>query len=350
MQESDEEPKFNHDLLKYEEDRANAREQYPSLVDALYHPQLVEYFGQFDEPANKAKRDSRDLGTKAILFGGLAIFAAAIEVAFVRVSPLLFAEPEKCANSLCPSSIEVGFLLVIGAFAAVCGLYSLYLGYFGTLFGRRKQSWLMNRFMGERIRQFHFQSLLAQLPMVLAMASAIEENGPGAAKAMEAKDDFLKNRDLQFAAFLEEFNKLGRSAKFQDMVAASEGDALLCEQQDTRLAPEISPQLESFFKAYRALRIQHQYDYANYKLMDDPKILSDTPQRQSELLEKVTQGTILLVTLIHACVLGVVVVALAYWFVELVRWLAGLRSPQPPDLLTPSAIRTSAAAINIQPG
>lgn len=33
-----------------------------------------------------------------------------------------------------------------------------------------KHEWLINRFMGERIRQFHVQSLSAQLPEILAMA------------------------------------------------------------------------------------------------------------------------------------------------------------------------------------
>ena len=155
MEGSVKKPKFNHDLLIHPADLATARALYPTLADALYHPELIEYFKQFDDQANDAKRKSRKLGTRAILLGAAAIAMAAIDVA-IRV--------------LWPGDFPI--LLLIGLIAAACGLCSAALGAFGTLLGPRKHEWLINRFMGERICQFHFQSLIAQLPAILAMAGA----------------------------------------------------------------------------------------------------------------------------------------------------------------------------------
>ena len=138
-------PKFNHDLLIHPADLATARALFPTLAEAFYHPELIDYFKQFDNQANGAKRKSRKLGTWAILLGGAAIAMAAIDVA-IRV----FWER------------DLAILLLVGLIAAACGLCSAALGAFGTLFGPRKHEWLIDRFMGERARQFHFQSLIAR--------------------------------------------------------------------------------------------------------------------------------------------------------------------------------------------
>src|ERR1700745_1765853 len=45
--------------------------------------------------------------------------------------------------------------------------------------------------------------------------------------------------------------------------------------------------LDPLFRAYRELRIMHQIEYANYKLRDDYKILSDASRRQATVLSTV---------------------------------------------------------------
>src|ERR1700685_2600390 len=126
MQASSNEPQFNSDLLAHPEDLVTARELYPRVGDALYHPELIDYFKKFDEQANIAKRRSRRLGTEAILLGAAAIALAAIDVA-IRVF----------------WHHEVPILLMFGLAAAACGLYSAVLGARATLFGRRKHDWLI---------------------------------------------------------------------------------------------------------------------------------------------------------------------------------------------------------------
>ena len=99
-----------------------------------------------------------------------------------------------------------------------------------------------------------------------------------------------------------------RSAKFGVTVSpGGEAGWSLCEPHYTPPAPQNEPALNVFFEAYRELRIQHQLDYANYKLTSDPKIFSDMPRRQSELLENVSKFGIQFVIVAHVCVLLIIV-------------------------------------------
>jgi hypothetical protein len=313
MQESDKRPKFNHDLLIHPSDLATAQELYPGLVDALYDPELITYFKQFDDRAIDAKRKSRKLGTLAILLGAAAIALAAIDVA-IRV----FRQD------------DTPILLLVGAIAAGCGLYSAALGARGILFGPRKYEWLLNRFMGERIRQFHFQSLIAQLPLILAMAPAAEEAHADAAVRSKAgtpnKGDnpmavdaarikFLEDRHRRFVAFKAAFDELGREAKFG--VTVSQGGETgwsICNAQDVPLVPGTEAALPNFFRAYREIRLQHQVDFANYKLTSEPKLFSDMPQRQAELLADVSRFSIQFVIVVHLCVVLIIVTSLLFSF------------------------------------
>ena len=303
-------PKFNHDLLLHPDDLATARMLYPAVAEALYHPELIEYFKQFDEQANNAKRKSRRLGTWAILLGGTAIALAAIDVA-IRV--------------LLPADVPA--LLIVGLGAAVCGLCSAALGVFGTLFGSRKHEWLINRFMGERIRQFHFQTLIAQLPEILAMAVAPKgeeaqaQGGSSTEGRVEiekhveetAAERFLNNRGRRFLAFQTAFEELPREAKFGVTVRpdSEETDWDLCDAQGKFSIHENQRALQEFFEAYRDLRLQHQLNFANFKLTSGPEIFSDKPARQSELLANVSKFGIQFVIVVHVCVLLIIV----GWFI-----------------------------------
>jgi hypothetical protein len=313
MQESDKRPKFNHDLLIHPSDLTTAQELYPGLVDALYDPELIAYFKQFDDRANDAKRKSRKLGTLAILLGAAAIALAAIDVA-IRV----FRQE------------DTPILLIVGSIAAGCGLYSAALGARGILFGPRKHEWLLNRFMGERIRQFHFQSLIAQLPLILTMASAADEahadaavkSKAGTAKksdnpmaADSARIKFLEDRHRRFVAFKVAFDELGREAKFGVIVSpGGETGWSICDAHDVPLVAGTEAALPNFFQACREIRIQYQLDFANYKLTSEPKLFSDMPQRQAELLADVSRFSIQFVIVVHFCVVLIILTSLLFSF------------------------------------
>lgn len=323
MQDSKNENVFNHDLLANPNDLELVRTLYPSLANALYHQELVTYFNTFNDPADEAKLKSRKMGTWAILLGGAAIIVAAIEVA-IRV----FWAVSDTASKL--PAADVAILLSVGSIAAVFGLASVFLGVSGTLFGSRKEQWLINRFMGERLRQFHFQSLVSQLPLIVSMADGASDeerqSNQSNGKTRQADEQtksppytqaFVEDRRHRFIEFKANFDdEMQRKAKFGVAIGpGGDADWSLCAPSEELTTPG-SNALGSFFKAYRQLRLLHQLNYANYKLTSDSRMFSNLPQRQSRRLTDVNKLSLQFVILVHVCVLIIIIVAFFGW----IKW------------------------------
>jgi membrane protein implicated in regulation of membrane protease activity len=275
---------FNDDLLANAGDHKVARELYPAVEHVLYHQELIDYFKKYNDRADLAKKTSRTWGKRAIALGATAIALAAIEIIVEITAP-----------SPWP--------LVLGAVAAICGVSSVAIGAFGVLFGSRKREWLHNRFMGERIRQFHFQSFIAQLPQI---AASLEGDGHAAAKA---KAEFESNRRKLFLQFK---NKLERNldSQFTSVVGPyGEADWWLHDSEQTISLASYRRELEPLFAAYRHLRIKHQLGFANFKLQSDHRIFSAMPVRQVEILENISKAGIAWLLLIHVSVLVIVLSA-----------------------------------------
>lgn len=317
---------FNSDLLANAHDRDKVRELYPPLEDILYHQELIDTFSKYNVIADDAKKRSRTLGKLAIVLGGVAIAFAAIEVAL--------------------GIGERSGTLVFGFLAALCGILSIAIGAFGVLFGDKKRKWLHNRFMGERIRQFHFQSLIVQFPEIVGFLLAHGE------KAAKLKAKFLADRARLFKRFVGEYEdnvagkftgaispegekevwvlkpepeiaarragrndlvdieKLHQALKELERELDGEGGHPAGAEKAKRGAGE-RPEVELFFQAYLDLRINHQLGYTNYKLENDHKIFSGSPVRQAEVLENVSKAGIAWLFLIHAVVLVIAGSALA---------------------------------------
>jgi hypothetical protein len=281
VQPTENEHRFNDDLLANEDDLNTIHELYPTLEYALHHPELIGYFNKFNDRANAAKRTSRKWGKYAIALGSAALVLAAIEIMarFMTVAH---------------------WSLAIGGVAALCGLSSVTMAGFGVLFGSRKREWLHNRFMGERIRQFHFQSLISLLPRILALSNVDTD------KAEEAKSQFDTARRRLFVKFQADFDG-NVDGQFNSVIGPyGENECWLIESKRTLEIPEGSRLMDEFFKAYRQLRIEHQLGYTNYKLQRDHKIFSAMPLRQAEVLENVSKAGIAWLLLIHVCVLLIV--------------------------------------------
>jgi len=69
MPTSIDEHKFNDDLLLHDSDRKLAAGKYPSIYHVLDHPELRQLFSEYDEPANRAKRNDLRAGIWAIGLG-----------------------------------------------------------------------------------------------------------------------------------------------------------------------------------------------------------------------------------------------------------------------------------------
>jgi hypothetical protein len=272
-----EDHEFNSDLLLTQRDRESAKRLFPSIFHVLDHAELRDLFLSYDEPANQAKRRGRRAGVLAIAlaFGALAV--ASLEYPFGHRSG--------CSN--CTFTAEL-----LAAISALCGIAGVLIGSFGVLLARRKREWLYNRFMGERMRQFHFQSMIAQLPNISA---SVEDDtcqarflADRALLLEKFKSDFVGNVDAKYFATIDEKN-LCEAALINNHHAL-----------DGLGQGEI---MQTFFSAYRKLRIQHQIDYANYKLADDHKIFSSHPRRQAQSFSHMSIVLIIILCIIDTSVL-----------------------------------------------
>jgi hypothetical protein len=282
---------FNNDLLANPDDVSKINDVYGPLQQVLYHQELVGYFNKYNDLANNAKTRSRTWGKRALALGVYAIALAVAEV----VGVVLNLGNER-------------FSFALGFLASCCGLLSIAIGARGILFGKRKQEWLVNRFVGERIRQFHFQSLIMQFPEIVGFLLTDDK-----ADGLRAK--FRSDRERLFKQFMSELES-NIAARFNSVIGAySEKDFWVHSSVGTILAGRIPKQtdvdiditdlepgsvgeepvrirsrnLGLFFEAYLHLRIRHQMGYADYKLGNDHRIFSSLPVRQAEVLEAVTK-------------------------------------------------------------
>ena len=123
-------PKFNDDLLLNEQDQNLAARKYPTIFHILNHPELRQTFLQYDEQANRAKRNGRIAGFQAIAFGFIALAIAAVEY------PVMHHAGDRFVDFL---------RLILAGFSALCGIIGVLIGSIGVLFARRKREWLHHR-------------------------------------------------------------------------------------------------------------------------------------------------------------------------------------------------------------
>ena len=172
------------------------------------------------------------------------------------------------------------------------GIMGILIGKIGVLFASRKREWLFNRFMGERIRQFHFQSFVVCLPEILSWLKD-KKTRPSFVEARTLAFEHFKvrfsgNLDAQFAAVTDENTK---------------SDVWLLERRKEATNLPAAEELKPLFDAYELLRIEHQLSYANYKLGSDPSLFSSLPRRQAAILSHLSIIWIMILCAVDACVI-----------------------------------------------
>jgi hypothetical protein len=255
---------FNDEFLFTEADRATALSLYEKIYPALDHQELRDIFTPFDVEANTAKRKSRKFGFAAVGLVAVAFLFVTGGEAFSQHYPHL--------------------LFAIASVSAVFSVGGLLLGTFGVLFASSKQNWLANRFLTERLRQFHFQTLIALAPDIVQAA----ESGRW--------DGFLRERARRLASFKEDVLK-----RPLPLVNALLSDT----EQDSWLFPYVEPDVAKnasaalLFDAYRRLRIKRQIGFADYKLQVTRKLLSPFPVDQASRLAGIAMACVFGLVLLH---------------------------------------------------
>jgi len=250
----------------------------------LDHPELRELFCRYEVPADSAKRSGIKAGFWAIGLGFSALAVAASE--------LLVTHP---VSNKPAATLEDWLGIALAVISGLFGLSSFLIGSIGVLFAGRKREWLYCRLMAERIRQFHFQTLVLRLPQIL---TSLKDDA--------AKSAFLSERRLWLESF-----KMGLIGKLDSAFSSiireeEEIDPWLHDgaQKTKSMAVPESKGLESIFDAYRELRILHQLGYTNYKLHDDHRVFSVMPRRQLVVLSQAVFTCIVLLVIMDVGVLA----------------------------------------------
>lgn len=292
----DERYPYNDELLISDADKTAARELYPNIYPALDFPELRAVFDEVDPATNEAKRRSRFWG-----------FVAVILVA----SSLIVASAERLYHG--KGVIEVVMILL----AAAAGVSGVILGLFGVLFAKSKRQWLYGRLITERLRQLHFQVMIALAPELLA-AARIGDWGAYHERRKLALDAFAADLMPRAGLVLDDL------VSADDAEAVSEHLCWLVETQDGGLGAE--PHLAELFRAYRRLRLARQIDFCRLKLRSDHRIFTDAPKAQSARFTSLTIVCILALLGIH---IALVLSLFPGWYVTvgavahlLVVWLA----------------------------
>jgi hypothetical protein len=257
--------KFNDDLLVSEEDRKLAAEKYSSVYHVLDDAELRHAFHIHDMKANRAKRSGRIAGGAAIVLGALALAASATE-------PLVQ-----------PIHLDV----VTASIGAILGIISVLLGASATLTGKRKRYWLLHRFATERLRQFHFQAFVYCLPEIV-----------NSIQGTISVDQFKAYRDLQLRTFRSQvLAKL--ESQFTSTLSEHGAEYIALHIAAPGLPPTDNAAFSSLAAAYRELRLQHQVDYASYKLSESHSAKSSLPMRHARFFELIGIISIALLFLVH---------------------------------------------------
>lgn len=259
---------FNSDLLVSEADAAAAKRAYPTAWPLLVNQTLLSEFAAADLVANAAKRSSTRIGLCAIGVGLLGLATAA----FARVIEGL--EP-RTATALTILGI------VFGVLGPVMGIQAS--GNTGPA-----KRWLRARFATERLRQFHFQSLLMTLRV---SASEREASTSGLAERIavrlaEVTQRFRTGFDAEFCNFV-------------DPVTGPRAYRLFRARNAEPLDADAAPLQQELLDAYRELRIERQRSYCQYVLRH-PRGLFDFPvSKQRFWLAVLGPVCVLLMLVLH---------------------------------------------------
>lgn len=232
---------FNHDLLLDEADQKIVRLRWPTIAKFLIDPLLIQRLKKHERSAKLHKQCVQYLGTAAVLLTAYSLLGVTAHSAL----HLSWADPWEWTFHV---AALIGFALAVAA----------------SRWGPFRRRWLGNRFIAELLRQWHFRRLLASVDAD-DVAAQIER----------------RKRDLQ--GFLH--GLAGAVPQKMDRLIENADDPLpAIPEPKLPKNPEARAEL---LEAYQQLRLDHQLDFAFYKLSPDDNTILGLSNR---LLVQLTQG------------------------------------------------------------
>lgn len=280
---------YNDEFFLDEEARKRARAEFAPIWFALHSDEIVSTFRGLDEEAKRLKSGFQKWGLGVVILAVLALSIAAIEPAYIH--PLV-------DKNLLPKSAS----LYAGAAAAIAGLISIVMGYFGMGIGQRRRQWLRTRLLCERIRQWRWQYYCARIPEALDAVGNAEKQ-----RRYEAA------RDAAFKSFIAEL-RAGSDAAVEHVLteeAKASSNVWLGDLGAAFHAPALAAALDSAGKegharqiivAYDRIRVGGQRRYADY-LVTKKGPFKTHPATQQALLHKASTTLIFAILALHVILL-----------------------------------------------
>jgi hypothetical protein len=188
-----------------------------------------------EQAAIRARAWVRWLGFQAVFFGTIALLSAATESLW---------HPLKCEAAL-------AFLFEF------CGLFAAAISVGGLWLGPWRKRWLENRFMAERLRQWHFQLLIRKGNEIEILLSH---------STPQAQETFRSQRKIWLDEFLHDH--MGKVGSRMDALVNDPDFSCDWLLSAATGFPRDSKILDRVFAAYRRLRLDHQYDHATHMLAE----------------------------------------------------------------------------------
>ncbi|HEY7800447.1 MAG TPA: hypothetical protein VIA80_16895 [Hyphomonadaceae bacterium] len=240
--------KHNTDLLLDAADREAFGARFPQFMFAFDDAGLRALFEPADAQAAKAKRRSRRAGVLAVALVTVSLMVGAFSAFFAGESWFRVA-------------------IVVAAVGAVAGLL---IGWAGVLSAGARDEWLRQRYLCERIRQLHFQTLVRWAPMIVDAARRNDAAGFLAARLQ--RTERFRNRIVNPSAV-----KLTHLLSERD-----EDDVWLVDAEGATLADdELS---RKYFEALEELRLRHQVNFTSLQLLSFLAFPPRSPLQMAKLL------------------------------------------------------------------
>lgn len=255
--------RFNNDIRFDDADLAELKARWPKIASLLVHPSLVEHFDEHERRAIQLKKRVHACGSCAVL---------------LMVPALLYSiltTPVPGEWTLWTPAVEV--LSVVG----------IILAFLASSFSRWRRDWLKHRYMTEVLRQWHFANLLDGA----SVADAMLDSG------LEA---YSARREATLEAFLTKHR--GAVGEWVNRLRVS-GDHILHTgtTADRVSLPEDPEVRRELLEAYRELRLDHQLNYAVYKVSDEDRTILGRSGRSLQKMGQVIAGASLGGALLLSC-------------------------------------------------
>jgi hypothetical protein len=250
--------RFNHDLLLDDEDGKAAVMRWPKVGPLIVDGELAKEFLPHELIAKALKKRVQTVGSFAVVLMVAAILGEATHLWVGEHTPY---------QDALRFGAEISALLGI-----VCAVLA-------SRFGPWRRVWLRNRYYTEVLRQWHFRRLLEGQAIDAACAS------------QAAADQYKQARNASLGALVQQLR--GSAGQKMDRLVDSGFDIL------GRIpAPHLPKDLDTraqVLDAYRVLRLEHQVDFARYKLsVEDRSWVGVSSLALVELTQQLASATLVL--------------------------------------------------------